>query len=136
VLTAPPADAATRHAPPLLARVSGTPTAPAEAAGGGGKTLRFASHQARPVLNVEPHGGYMLIEVDDWDGEGFRSPTYAARSMREDRLLNVSRFFFTPTSERFAWLVDNGFPPAPSIGPWCDAQIDAAIAAEARRSAA
>lgn len=99
------------------------------------RPFRFAIHQAAPVPTVAPYRGFTLLELDERDGCGFYTREFAARGPDGDVLLDVSRFFFTPTSERFAWLVDNGFPRAPSIGPWCDAQIDAAIAAGRREAA-
>ena len=99
------------------------------------KPFRFAIHHAAPAPNVEPYRGFTLLELDERDGDGFYTREFAARGPDGDVPLNVSRFFFTPSNARFAWLVDNGFPPSPGIGPWCDAQIDAAIAAGRREAA-
>jgi len=51
----------------------------------------------------------------------------------ERRQLHTSRFDFTPTSERFAFLIDAGFPPHPPrregspLGPWTDRDLYEAI---------
>lgn len=86
--------------------------------------------------NIEPVDGWHLTVFDEWDGDGFCTPAYVARHTDEPEQvwLDVSRFRFSPTQERFAWLVRNGFPPRPALGPWDDFDIDARIAGE--RSAA
>lgn len=61
---------------------------------------------------------------------------YAAVKGDQVVSLGVSRWRFTPTTGRFAWLVQAGFPmairnAAGTLVPLCDADIDAALAAEA-----
>lgn len=81
------------------------------------------------------HAGWLLEESDYEDGDGFHTPDYTAVRGGERRGLNVSRFFFTPTPARFAFLVDTGFPahppraPGRPYGPWNNEDLDRAIAA-------
>lgn len=81
-----------------------------------------------PVAWIEPVDGWTLRSFTYWDGDGFLSPAWFARGPDRDELLPVSRFLFEPTQARFAWLVRNGFPKCPGIGPWTDGDIDEAIA--------
>lgn len=81
------------------------------------------------------HNGWTLIEDEDQDSDGFWAPMFWAERGDEKKLLNCSRFNFTATQERFAFLVDNGFPSHPPrpdgkpypLGPWTDEAVDAAI---------
>lgn len=75
--------------------------------------------------------GWTLFQSDQFDGDGFHYLDYAAVRGGEVRQLDVSRFRFTPSQDRFAWLVRNGFPPRPSFGPWDDTDIEMRIAVEA-----
>lgn len=83
------------------------------------------------VVGIEPVDGWVLWATSDQDGEGFWSEDYFARSATRDRYLHVSRFDFTPTQERFAFLVRNGFPSfvvgSGGRAPWCNETLDAAI---------
>ena len=75
------------------------------------------------------HNGWTCVEGTERDGDGFNTPEYTAQRGDETRTINHSRFGFTMTPARFAWLVDNDFPPSPGIGPWTEAQLDERIAA-------
>lgn len=106
-------------------------------------TVRY--REGSPVAGIEPHNGYELLSFDVEDSDGFWTTAYVARGPKGDRLLEVSRLLFDPTQERFAWIVDMGFPngviyrPGPHElrGPLCNATIDNAIeAASARQVAA
>lgn len=86
-------------------------------------------------MNNLEHKGWRL-EVDEArDGDGFGYPVFWAVRGEECKLLQCSRFSFTPTQERFAFLVDNNFPSHPPrpdgkrypLGPWTDKDLDAAI---------
>lgn len=140
--TVSPAVAAT---PPVLSaqsprrtEESGPPTTPADAAGGRGQ--RCAPHcelfpqigRASVVSRIGPHKGWVLCWYDEGDSDGFRTPGYYALCPHGGvQTIQHSRFLFTPTQERFNWLVDNGFPSPREIngskGPWTDAEIDALI---------
>lgn len=77
---------------------------------------------------LHPHKGWRLFYTDEADGERFTTPAYTA--VRDDglaRIVHASPFHFTPTQDRFAWLVDHGFPMA-AFGNWFDADLDAAMA--------
>lgn len=97
------------------------------------KTPRYA---ASIVTEIKPVDGCCLCEIREDDGDGFSTIGYIARAEDEDFSLNVSRFFFTPTQERFAFLVRNRGLSGP-FGSWTNAAIDAAlaIASAARRAA-
>lgn len=87
------------------------------------------------VQGIEPVDGWVLVFDDDDTPD--RQSIYALReyaAVRGDeyRHLGVSRRFFNPTQERFAWLVRNGFPSmlvrAGGVStPLCDDDIDAMI---------
>ena len=70
----------------------------------------FDRHQFSLVPGIEPVDGWQLLTFDYEDGDGFIRPGFYAYRFGEYRLLNTSRFSFTPTQERFAWIVNNGFP--------------------------
>lgn len=80
-----------------------------------------------PLLGIAPVDGWSLWGYDEWDSDGFTTTGYCARKDGIERILNVSRFRFSPTQERFAYLVRNGFPPSPTRGPWSDAELDRCI---------
>ena len=83
------------------------------------------------VAGIEPVDGWVLWSTSDQDGDDFWYEDYFARSATRDRYLHVSRFDFTPTQERFAFLVRNGFPSvvvgSGGCAPWCNETLDAAI---------
>ncbi len=79
------------------------------------------------------HKGWRLHCEPEDDGDGFTTDLWYAVKDGERRELHHSRFSFTPTLMRFAYLVDAGFPSHPPraegrpLGPWSDADVDAAI---------
>lgn len=75
--------------------------------------------------------GWTCTEDADYDSDGFWRPNWTARRGTEERMLPVSSFAFDMTAQRFAYLVDHDFPSPPGIGPWCNADLDKAIADEA-----
>jgi hypothetical protein len=87
------------------------------------------------VPGVEPVDGWTLLVRDFQDGEGFWYAEYIAVRGQFERSLHASRFNFTPTQERFAFLIANptrAFVGQSGVGgSWTDDAIDAAIAAEA-----
>lgn len=83
---------------------------------------------APPVLSIGAVQGWRLCELTEHDDDGFSRPGYIARSAERDVILNVSRFHFSPSQARFAWLVENGFPRAAGCGPWTDIELDAQLA--------
>lgn len=89
------------------------------------QTQRFS---ASPLLEIEPVDGWQLCALTERDGDGFDYRTYIARSAERDVILPVSRFRFTPSQDRFAWLVRAGFPASPNIGPWDDTDIEMRMA--------
>lgn len=99
-----------------------------------GDTSRFTD--AYPVADIDPVDGWVLCGIDMLGGrEGFWVE-YIARGPDRDVHLDVSRWRWTPSNERFAWLVRNGFPPRPSlIAPWDDFDIEARIASGGRLAA-
>lgn len=97
---------------------------------------RFNS--ASPVPFIDPVDGWALLEIFPQTNED-RTREYIARGPERDVHLDVSRFCsaFTPTQDRFDWLVRNGFPPRPmAAAPWDDCDIDYALAAERQAVAA
>lgn len=87
------------------------------------------------VLGVKSVDGWRLYRGDCLvDDNRYVAFYYACRG-DDEKLLNVSSYFFTPTTERFAWLVSHDFPHgvigARGMGPIGDAEIDAAISNEA-----
>ena len=83
---------------------------------------------AKPLLEIEPVDGWQLCALTERDGDGFDYQTYIARSADRDVILAVSRFRFSPSQDRFAWLVRAGFPASPNIGPWDDTDIEMRMA--------
>lgn len=81
-----------------------------------------------PVGGIDPVQGWTLLQREERDGCGFTSLDYIARGGTHDVWLDVSRFRFTPSQDRFAWLVEHGFPRREGATPWDDELIDAAIA--------
>lgn len=84
------------------------------------------------VPGIEPVDGWTL-HSDECDlGEYRREPFYLAVRGDDERLINVSSYFFTPTQERFAWIVRHGFPSHQvgargALGPLDDRFIDEAL---------
>jgi hypothetical protein len=83
------------------------------------------------VPRIAPVDGWTLLSRLERDGDGFPFEDFFAARGTEFRALNVSRFRFSPTQERFAWLVRGGFPAA-RFGSWDNGEIDAALVAERR----
>lgn len=83
-----------------------------------------------PVAHVDPVNGWTLCSTLERDGDGFNYHDFWARKGDQIVSLNVSRFRFTPSTERFGWLVRNNFPPAPRFGPWDDTDIEMLLAVE------
>lgn len=81
-----------------------------------------------PVPFIAPVDGWVLHTWTERDNCGFRYPEYAAVRGGEVRHLNVSRFCFSPSQNRFEWLVRNGFPASPGTGPWDDTDIEMRMA--------
>ena len=90
-----------------------------------------ARFRADPIDHIQPVAGWRLCAFTERDGCGFDYPVYVARSADRDVLLDVSRFRFTPSQERFAWLVGAGFPKRPTLGPWDDTDIEMRMAVPA-----
>lgn len=93
---------------------------------------------ALPVPNIEPVGGYTLLTFDEPDNDGFPSARYIARCAGCEVYLDVHPARFTPSQDRFAWLVQHDFPvrPHPAAG-WDDTDIEMRLAiAEISRIAA
>ncbi|KPL67439.1 hypothetical protein SZ64_04565 [Erythrobacter sp. SG61-1L] len=93
------------------------------------------------VPGIDPVDGWVLVEDEEQDGDGFWRPVYDAVRGDERQRLGVSRWRFTPTQARFAWMVRSGFPmmfraPSGCLAPFHDEVIDAAIAAAALGEAA
>ena len=81
------------------------------------------------IPHIKPVDGWQLCS--DNDGQG--PIEHAVVRGGEYKLLGTSRWTFTPTQERFAWLVRNGFPHSLKrangvMSPIGDADIDAALA--------
>lgn len=84
-----------------------TPTTATEATGRGGNHTRYTN---REFL----HRGFVMVEVEEDDGDGFATPAYMAwrpsidpLKIRGERLfLSHPRFDFTPTQEWFEGEVD------------------------------
>ena len=89
---------------------------------------RFCHHGMYAVPDIAPVDGWVLWTWPETDGDGFETDAYFARGPHTDVALDVSRFRFTPSQERFAWLVRNGFPPRRRFGPWDDTEIEQAMA--------
>lgn len=78
--------------------------------------------------------GWTLFTDEEEDSDGFYTDEYYAQKGEERRSLHHSRFSFTPTLERFAFLIDAGFPSCPPhcaergfYHPWSDEDVDAEI---------
>lgn len=100
----------------------------------------FDTTQFSLVPGIEPVDGWQLLAYDYEDGDRFHSRGYTAHRFGEFKQLNTSRFFFTPSQERFAWIVENGFPAGMMFrdlrGPLCDSSIDMALAGKPMQVAA
>ena len=83
---------------------------------------------AVPLDCIPAVDGWQLCQMTEQDRDGFDYPVYVARSADRDVILDVSRFRFTPSAARFAWLVRNGFPARPAFGPWDDTDIEMRMA--------
>jgi hypothetical protein len=86
------------------------------------------------VPRIEPVDGWTLLSTITYDGDGFPYEDFFAARQGELRVLQTCRFRFSPSQERFAWLVRGGFPQRDGkiLGPWDDTDIEAALAAERR----
>lgn len=105
-----------------------TPIVSADEAGRHGRTRSWG---AFPHPTIQPVDGWTLMVMDEEDGDRFVRPSYFARRGAEEIALDVSRFHFMPTQERFAWFVRRGFPARPSLkGGWYGSEVDAALLAE------
>jgi hypothetical protein len=87
------------------------------------------------VERIAPVDGWSLFEGEYRSFDELPAPFFYAVRGGDQRLLNVSSYFFEPTQARFAWLVRHGFPNGVvgtrgAICPLSNASIDAAIAAE------
>lgn len=82
------------------------------------------------------HRGWILVTHEDIDDDQTRRYSHYAIKGAERHCLKGSPFLssFRPTQERFAYLVDHGFPRA-SRGNWFSHEIDALIAEEAHAEA-
>lgn len=83
-----------------------------------------------PVAGITPVDGWELRSIDCEDGNGFSYKEFIARGPDSDVMLDLSRFRWTPSQDRFAWLVRKGFPARPKFGPWDDFDIEAGLAVE------
>lgn len=89
-----------------------------------------------PIIETEFYAAPGIFPVDGWtlfegpepDSEGFNRYRFSARRGAVEQRLDVSGLCFTPTQERFSWLVRNGFPTAPGVGAWSSADVDAQLA--------
>lgn len=88
----------------------------------------ITNHHGAPVPFINQVDGWALHTWAERDSDGFSYPEYAAVRGGEVRHLNVSRFRFSPSQDRFAWLVRNGFPQSPGVGPWDDTDIEMRMA--------
>lgn len=87
--------------------------------------------RAKPVEGIHPVDGWTLCAFTEDDPDGFQTTAYVARGPDRDVWLDVSRFRFSPSQDRFAWMVKHGFPPCPYLGPWDDTDIDMRLTVEA-----
>jgi hypothetical protein len=85
-------------------------------------------YSAELITTIDPVDGWRLFKVEAEDSDGFWYPDWFAARDQQEVLLDVSRFRWSPSQARFAWLVENGFPPRPALGPWDDTDIEARIA--------
>lgn len=91
--------------------------------------------RSAPVSGIMAVDGWTLHAYDEWDSDGFWTDAWFARGAERDVALDVSRFHFSPSQERFAWLVRHDFPRRRGIGPWDDTEIEHEMACEQRRAA-
>lgn len=85
--------------------------------------------EAEPFPGIDPVDGFVLCGILRPTNDGFDRLTWFARCGTLNRILCVSPTRFTPSQDRFAWLVRNDFPK-PSIGVWDDCDIEYAIGCE------
>ena len=86
-----------------------------------------------PVPDIEPVDGWAMFSIEVEDSDGFWTHEYFARGPVRDVHLDTSRFRFTPSQDRFAWLVRHGFPPRTiALAGWDDTEIESRIASERR----
>lgn len=76
---------------------------------------------------IEPVDGWYLHEYEDEDSDGFTTSGYFASNGERDVFFDHCRFNFSPTQERFEYLVRRGFPRLGGIGPTQNKHIDEAI---------
>ena len=82
-----------------------------------------------PVADIAPVDGWRLFWFEEPDTDGFWTNAYFARGEHVDVKLDVSRFDFTPSQDRFAWLARHGFPRRPTpFGGWDDTELEQAMA--------
>lgn len=83
------------------------------------------------VEGVEPYRGYTLTFYGDEPRKGLYQNLAVLDPWGGWDDIDVSRWNFHPTNDRFRWLVDNAFPDRGTIGclgPLTDQFIDAQIA--------
>lgn len=85
---------------------------------------------AAPFPGIAPVDGWRLFTFEERDSCGFSTPAYLAVKGDREEWLDVSRFRFTPSQDRFAWLVSNHFPARRAFGPWDDTEIEHFMATE------
>ncbi len=89
---------------------------------------RFNMRWAHCLNEITPVDGWSLWSFPWVDGDGFTKNDYFARGPDIDVKLDVSLHRFSPTQERFAFFVRNGFPDRLNkLGPWDDTEIDHVI---------
>lgn len=81
---------------------------------------------APPAAGIDPVDGWELCSVLKPDGATGRLVWFARRD-GVHTILRVSPTRFSPSQDRFAWLVENGFP-TPNYGLWDDTTIEDRIA--------
>lgn len=81
----------------------------------------------KAVDGIEPFQGWSLLQYDDEDCDGFITPGYFASNGEREVWFDHCRFHFSPTQERFEYLVRRGFPRLGGIGPTNNCHIDTAI---------
>lgn len=81
---------------------------------------------AETAAGIEPVGGWVLRFVDKPTNDGFTRRQWLAQRDGVSVLLRASPTRWTPSQDRFAWLVDNAFP-VPAIGVWDDTSIERAM---------
>jgi hypothetical protein len=101
--------------------------------------MPFNSHTR--VERIAPVDGWELHEYDYPTSYDTFEPIYFAVRGSDERLLQTSSYFFTPTQERFAWIVRHGFPNGVigargARGPLSDADIDEGILADKAEASA